>query len=442
MAFRFDRLKIFFARDLWEIDPDSLPRFKAFLIKSLRLIHIVIREFSEEELALRARSLVYITLLSCIPLVAISFSLLKVFGINNQMEPFIYNFFAPIGPKGREITGMIVKFVENMRAEVVGSFGLVVLIYTVISLIQKVEEAFNYIWKVNKPRSFRRKFEGYISAVLIGPVLVFATVGFITSAINTLVKGKSVSAKLLRIFLPLGSKVIPYLLVCAAFTSVYFFIPNKRIKFRSALIGGILGGILWEIAGWGFASFVVSSTRYDAIYSGFAIPIIFMIWLYLSWLILLVGAKISFYHQYPQILRIKKGFLISSNRFKEGLSLLVLFLIGYNYYHNKPYFTLDSLIEYLGFPLKPLQDALELLEKKGFIIKTGDEPGSYLPAKDLEKIALKEVFKSVRGEDGSLMEGGFLSVPEIEEIMRRIDRAIEETMGDTTLKDLILLSTR
>jgi membrane protein len=329
-----------------------------------------------------------------------------------------------------------------LKVGVLGSLGLVILIYTVISLIQKVEEAFNYIWKVNKPRSFGRRFSDYMSVILIGPVLIFAAIGLTASVMSTIITRKLISTELLGIVVPLGSKIIPYIFVCAAFTFIYIFVPNTKIKFKSALVGGIFGGVLWETTGWGFASFVVSSTKYDAIYSGFAILILFMIWLYLSWLILLVGAKVSFYYQYPQFLTVKKESILLSNKLKERLAFLIIFLIGYNYYHNEHYWTFDSLISRLGLPLEPVQGILGVLEKKGLIVKTGDDPPVYLPAKDIEKITLKEVFNSVRvaEEETFLIEERFLSIPEIDKVIKRIDNAIEKTLGEDTIKNLILSS--
>src|ERR1700758_1901314 len=159
----------FFVRDLWDIDVSSLDRFRAFLVKSLRLLYMAVQAFFEGELTLRAMSLVYTTLLSIVPLLAFSFSVLKAFGVHNQAEPFLYNFLAPLGPKREEITRKIIEFIDNTNVSVLGSLGLATLIYTVISLVQKIEDALNYIWKIEKSRSFARRFSDYISMILIGP---------------------------------------------------------------------------------------------------------------------------------------------------------------------------------------------------------------------------------------------------------------------------------
>ena len=149
-------LQEFFTRDVWNIDVEKLGRPQALLLKFVRLLVVCVHDLSESMINLRAMSLVYTTLLSLVPLLAVSFSVLKGFGVHNQMEPMLANFLSPLGPKGLEISATIIDFVENMNVGVLGSLGLAMLVYTVITLIQKMEEAFNEIWRVRRQRSFAR----------------------------------------------------------------------------------------------------------------------------------------------------------------------------------------------------------------------------------------------------------------------------------------------
>jgi membrane protein len=434
----------YFVRGIWDVEIKTLSPFRAFLIKSLRLMYVAAREFSEGHLTLRAMSLVYTTLLSLVPLLAVSFSVLKAFGVHNQIEPLLSNFLGALGPKGEEITQKIIGFVENIKVGVLGTIGISMLIYTVISLIQKIENAFNSIWKIQRPRSFARRFSDYMSVILIGPVLIFSAMGLTASISSTTIVQALVSIEPFGTFIYLAGKIIPYLFVCAAFTFVYSFIPNVKVRFRSALAGGLFAGILWETTGWVFAFFVASSTKYAAIYSGFAILIMFMIWLYISWLILLVGAEVSFYHQYPQFLTVKKETILVSNRLKERLAFLIMFLIGYNFYHNKQSWTLNSLISRLGLPVEPVQDVLTALEEKGFVLETGDDPRAYVPARDIETIKLKDLLDSVRvAEEVSYsVEHRFLSMGEVDRVLEKVDGAISSALGEETLKDIVLKSTK
>jgi membrane protein len=429
----------YFVKGIWSADISSFGRLKVFAINALRLAYVAVREFTEGHLTLRAMSLVYTTLLSLVPLLAFSFSVLKAFGVHNQIEPLLSNFLGALGPKGEEITGKIIGFVENIKVGVLGTIGLSLLVYTVISLMQKIESAFNSIWKIKRSRSLARRFSDYTSVILIGPVLMFSAMGLTASIKSTTVVQTLVSLEPFGTLIYLVSKLLPYLFVCAAFTFLYIFIPNTRVKFRSALAGGFIAGVLWETTGWMFASFVVSSTKYDAIYSGFAILVMFMIWLYLSWLILLVGAEVSFHHQYPQFLTVKKETLLLSNRLKERMAFLIMYLIGYNFYHSKQSWTLDSLVNRLGIPVEVVQDMLETLEKNALIIETGDNPPAYLPAMDIERIKLKDLINSIRmaEEISYSVEHRFLSLSEIDTVMEKVDGAIENALGSGTLRDLV-----
>jgi membrane protein len=436
-----NRLSDFFATGLWEADISSLTGFRAFLIKTLRLLMVAVHEFTEGQLTLRAMSLVYTTLLSIVPILAISFSVLKAFGVHNEiLEPFMIKFLAPLGAKGEEITSRIISFVENMKVGVLGSVGLGLLFYTVISVIQKVEKSFNTIWRIRKTRSLSRRFSDYISVIIIGPVLIFSAIGLTASLMSNTVIQKIISMEPFgSLFYFIAGKA-PYIIVCAAFTFLYIFIPNTKVKFKSALVGGIVAGILWETAGWAFASFIVTSAKYAAIYSGFAILIMFMLWLYLSWLILLVGAQLSFYHQYPHFLTVNRDVFRLSNRLRERLTFLVIYFIGYNFYHNKPHLTLNDLVNRLELPFDTVHDILTLLEQNSLVLETAEEPHAYIPSRSIETIKLKDLLDSVRiAEKGTLsVEKRVASIPAVDNIMTSLDSALDETLGEKTLKDIVL----
>ncbi len=434
------RFLFFLKHDLWEIDPDSLNKYNAFIVKTLRLLNVALREFTEGQLTLRAMSLVYTTLLSIVPVLAISFSVLKAFGVHNEVaEPLLLKFLSPLGPKGEEITRQIIGFVENIKVGVLGSLGLGMLIYTVVSVIQKIESSFNSIWRIKKTRSLARRFSDYVSVIIIGPVLIFTALGLTASFMsNTFVQAIVSIEPFGTAFYYIVGKA-PYIIVCGAFTFLYIFIPNTKVKFKSAFVGGLLAGILWETAGWAFASFVVSSTKYAAIYSGFAILLMFMIWLYVSWLILLVGAQISFYHQYPYFVAANNDVLQLSHRLREKMVFLIMYYIGHNFYHNKEHWTLDSLVEHLQLPVDAVHDVLIQLEQNGILLETGDDSPAYMPAKDLETVMLRDLLNIVRVANigTQAVENHFSSVPEVDTVLDQLNGAATDSLGDKTLKDLV-----
>jgi membrane protein len=436
----WDKIYNFFNKDIWHIDVSSIGRFKALIVKFLRLSYIIAREFYEGQISLTAASLVYTTLLSLVPLLAVSFSLLKAFGVHNQIAPYLSNFLAALGPNADEITQGLLGFVSKMKVGVLGSAGLILLIYTSVSLISKIEVAFNDIWTTKKHRGIISRFSNYLSILLIGPVLIFSALGITASISSATLVQKLLLLEPFGTTLYFIGKVLPYLFVCTAFTLMYLFLPSAKVKFKSALTGGFFAGILWETASWVFASFIVASSKYPAIYSGFAILIFFMIWMFITWIIVLIGAKISFYHQYPQSIVLQKEQILTGSRYREKLSLAIMFLIGYNFYHNRPPWDLDTLTGWLRVPLKTGRDVLAVLIRKGLIIETGNEPPSYLPAKDIETISLEEIIRSMRTAQE---EVGTTIIPtalneEAEKIINIVDNCIADALKTRNLKDLVV----
>jgi membrane protein len=433
------KVGVFLSQELWQIDVDSLGAGRAFLVKFLRLLTVSARDFSEGLISLRAMSLVYTTLLSLVPLLAVSVSVLKAFGVHNQVEPALAGFLAPLGPKGAEITSRVILFVENLKVGVLGSVGLMVLIYTVISLIQKVESAFNEIWRVKRQRSFARRFSDYMSVILVGPVLIFAGLGLSASVASHGMIQRVLSFEPVGYTVFVMGKLLPFLVVCGAFTFIYMFVPSTRVHVRSALVGGLFAALLWQTAGVGFASFIVTTGRYAAIYSGFAILVLFMIWVYLSWLILLFGAKVAYYHQYPYFLHVNKDAILLSNRLEEKLALIVMSLVGGSHYRGTEKWDLEALLARLRLPLEPVQQILDRLESRGLILVTCDEPPRYLPARDIETISLDEVVNAVRQAAAGGVEAGerYLTLAGVDEVSCDVDGAIEGVLRGKTVRDLI-----
>ncbi len=440
MAGFYENLRKYCLDKVWREDIQALSPLRRAGVRLARLLYNMVLEVTEGNLTLRAMSLVYTTLLSLVPLLAVSFSLLKAFGVHNQIEPMLNHFLAPLGEKGIEFSQRILGFVENVQVGVLGSLGLAFLIYTVVSLVQKIEEAFNFIWRIRQPRRFVRRFSDYMSVILVGPVLIFAALGITAAVMGTSVIQGLVAIEPFGALIRYLSRLLPYVLVCAAFTFVYIFIPNTKVHFSSALIGGLVAGILWESGGWAFAAFISSSGKYTAIYSGFAILIMFMIWLYVSWLILLLGAQVAYYHQHPTLLSTRRGEWRLGNEAQEQTAILAVLLIGYNFYHQQGWWSLDTLAQRMNMPSLSLQPILTILEKNGIISESGEDPPSYFPARDLETITLVSVVEAIRHVDSSPL-AAIEQQPEqsqVGEIMRRVDGAISDALAQQTIKDLVL----
>jgi membrane protein len=423
---------------VWRRPPAALPVGKARLVNFTRFLLVLARDLAGGQLTLRAMSLVYTTLLSIVPLLALSFSVLKAFGVYNQIQPMLLTFLEPLGEKGAEVTGRIIQFIENMNVGVLGSVGLALLLYTAVSLVQKIEEAFNFIWHVDRARSIGERFSRYLSALFVGPILIFAAIG-ITAAVT--------SVSFVRDLLTLGpiewvavqvGKYMPYALVIAAFTFIYMFLPNTRVRLGAAVTGGIVGGILWQSAGWGFALFAASSTQYAAIYSGLAILVLFMLWLYLSWLILLFGAAVAFYVQHSEYLVAEAGEPRLSNRVRERLALVVMSFVARHHLDGRAPWTAEALSRSLHVPMRAVDIVLGALQAGGILARTGDDPPGYLPVRELDQVTAKQLLDAVRvaGEDRFLSAAALPAPEPVEQMLARLDQAAETALRDLTVRDL------
>ena len=224
------RVKQFFIRDLWTTDLERLDPLRQWGYRVLRLLTVAVWEFQDGVLSLRAMSLVYTTILSLVPFLALTFSVLKAFGVHQQMEPLLAQALEPLGSKGSEVTAQIIEFVNNIQVGVLGILGIALLFYTTISLLEKVESAFNAIWRVRRHRTFARKFSDYLSVVLVGPVLVFSGFALMASAQSHWLVQRALEIDPLGSLFVIMARLMPFVLVCAAFTFLYQFIPHTKVR--------------------------------------------------------------------------------------------------------------------------------------------------------------------------------------------------------------------
>ncbi len=402
---------------------------------ALRFIYAVLRDIAEGNLTLRAMGLVYVTILSIVPIIAISFSILKAFGFHRQLEPVLYTFLEPLGEKGIELTDQVISFVDNIQGDVLAGVGLLLLFVTSISMAQKVENSFNYVWRVDRPRGLAQRISEYLTLILVGPVVMVTAMTLIaklkSNALMQQVSGfQPVSETLLLI-----EQLAPYALIMLGFTMVYWFLPNTRVRFRSALIGGIIGGILWSSSGVLFTTFVVSSVRTMSIYATFAIAIFAMLWLYLCWLILLVGALVSFYAQNPEHLRLGYRRLNIGARTREQIAIGIMTRTAAAFRDGSSQPTIAEIAESANLPGLMLIPIVNRLIAANLVTRTGKD--QLFPYRDPGEIKLKDVIAAVRDtQTTDVWSAG--SWPRIvRNLSERIDTALDNELGDTSIYALI-----
>lgn len=425
---------------LWGENLGASSVLRRRLVLALRTVYAVGRDLGEGQLTLRAMSLVYTTLLSLVPLLALSFSVLKGFGVQNQVRPMLLALLAPLGEKGVEIADQVIGFVNNIKVGVLGALGLGLLIYTVITLLQKIELAFNFVWRVKSARRLAQRFSQYLSVLMIGPLLIFSAVGVTAAFFGSSAVQALIAIEPLGTLFAFVAKLLPFLFVIAAFGFVYVLMPNTRVRLGSALVGATVAGILWQTLGWGFAAFIAASTRYTAIYASFAIVIFSMIWLYLNWLIVLIGASIACYHQVPALLVTPRREFRLSNRVKEKIALLAATFIGRNYYTNAPAWSLEALAGRIGVPVMSVETVLTAIQRAGYITETADDPPRYLPARSFETITVKDLLDTTRAaeEEPSMSAEILPREAEVERLLMRLDDAVDSSLRGSSLRELAM----
>jgi membrane protein len=405
-------------------------------LRLLRYPYALGRDLSRGQINLHAMGLVYATLLSLVPLIAFAFAVLKAFGAHRELQPIIEEFFRPMGVSASgEFTRKVMEFADSVSTGLVGSLGLALLLWTLLGTIKKVEDSFNFLWRVEHARSFARRVTEYVALLIVGPIVVVSFLGLSHNALETAQAGIGRYMPFFERVVAIGNKVSPYFMVAAIFTAVYKFVPNTKVKWKPALIGGVAAGILWAAVGNVFTALVVYSTRLTVVYAGFALIVAALLWTYFGWLILLVGAQLSFYVQNRNYLRMGLTELRLSAVQREQLTLKVMFLIARSYHDGKTRWSVDSLAHEVAMPGIAISRIVHALEDAHLLTLTDDE--RLLPARDLGKISIQEIVDIARNEKAGQVGWRNLKLPAVDAISGKMDDAWRKSCGDMTLRDLI-----
>ena len=420
---------------IWSEPLEKQRRIGRIVTSVMRYLFAVLRDVFSGQITMRAMSLVYTTLLSIVPLLAFSFSVLKGLGIDQKLESQMYLFLEPLGDRGVEITDKVMALVYNVNGRVLGGVSLAFFLWTAISMVQKVEESLNYVWYVSESRSFARRFTEYMFVLLIGPLAIVIALGMITALQNQSIVQYLLQNELVGPLFVATSKLTPYFIVASVFAFLYWFMPNTRVRFVPAIVGGLAGGFIWASMVVIFTTFVATASARQAVYASFAIAIVTLIWLYMNWLILLIGAQLAFYVQNPAYLRIGRQEPRLSNSVRERLALNIMLMVGRTFREPVQKLPVQALSEALQIPSLALAPVIDDLEAKGLL--TANEKGELLPAREMARIQLREILDVVRseGETGSYREPSW--EPYVETLGDKLDEASLSAVGSMTLSELV-----
>ena len=412
--------------------PDEWRGLKGRFFSALRFIYSIATSFSVHKGPLRAAALTYTTVLSLVPFLAIAFSVLKGFGAQNALEPILQR----LAGDSEETISRIIAYVNNTNMKSVGVIGLVMLILTVISLMGSIEEAFNAVWGVRETRSIQRRFSDYLSVVIVGPVLLLAATSMTSSLqsqwlLQWLIQNTYLGDAILLLF-----RLLPYLSVWIAMVFLYIFIPNTRIRFASAVTGGVIAGTAWELAQWGYFHFQVGVANYNAIYGTLAAVPVFLVWIYTSWLIVLFGLEIVFAHQH------RGHGLPGSSTFRltatgrEELAVALLVQVNLHFLKGGIPPSSQFLADQLNVPLLPLETVFDELGQLGYLVAISGNPTGWLPARDPSEVQISEVIGALRGV--SALQAATPVLQLAEDVIRKGWDGTRDRLEGVTVRDLLL----
>lgn len=428
---------------LWRQNLQDSPWWRRTLTRSMQILVAVIRDLAQGQLSLRAMSLVFTTVVGFFPLFALTFAVLKGLGVHNAMEPTLLTLLEPLGDRATEMTQQILTYVDNLQVQLIGVTSLGILIYIVLDMMHKIESSFNFIWAVKKGRSLANRFSEYLFAVIVSPLLLFLSIS-LTSYINTnffesflenLVFGS--------IIIPATAYITSILLMSLAFAFAYGFLPNTKVQFSSAFIGGLVTTLCWKLMGSVFQGVFISPLR-ENIYLAFASAIAVMFFLYIGWLVALIGSSIAFYHQNPGKARSGRARLQLSIAQREQVSLATALAIIRQFAEGGRALSEEELVIELGVPPLAIEDALENLQAINLITATGDEPPRYLPSHSISDCTVVEIWQILRNFNADKVNTDATSedLKAIEQFQTDVQSIVSKELGSKKFLDTLGESTK
>ncbi|GAB6145711.1 YhjD/YihY/BrkB family envelope integrity protein [Desulfocicer niacini] len=423
---------------LWEQNPAKLGLSQRIVLRLIQTIILVIQDFTTNQCLLRASALTYYTMLSLVPLLGLTFALLKAFGVQNLLQPWIIE---KLNVGDGQVAEAILGYINNTQMTQLGAYGLVFLIVAVVSLLTNVEKTFNHIWGVEGVRPLLRRFSDYLSVVLIAPVLIISAISMTSTLASNKVVQQLMTLQLVGDSILFFFKVVPFIFMWLAFTGLYVFMSNIKVEWHAAFVGGIVGGTLWQLAQLGYVHFQVGVGKYNAIYGTMAALPIFMVWLYISWVIVLFGLEVSYARQNLRANgRNLRRFQVNHNSFEQmALALLIILADGFS--RGEPPLSHEQLSRHLGIPPRLCGRIIHLLKKIGFVSEpcTTGEIRTCQPGRSPETLTIAEIFTRIRhaGEVSChLYPRAHTSVAM--KICQQVETLMKEGLKEMTLNDLVL----
>lgn len=436
------KISKFLRTDVWRIRLKTYPRCKSFFLRQLRIIVLAVRGFAEDKCKFRASALTFYSLLSVVPVIAVIFGIAKGFGLETRLETELMEQMQGHEEIAERILGFANSLLENTKGGLIAGVGIAFMFWAIIKVLNNIESSFNDIWGIKTSRSIRGKISNYLSMILVCPFLLViassATI-FIGTQIQAIIQQLAVFDKF-GTFITALLRLLPYCAIWILFTFVFIFMPNTKVRLRSAFLGGVVAGTIFQMIQWLYITFQIGAAKYGAIYGSFAALPLFLIWLHISWLVVLFGAELSFAHQNVGAYEFEQDCLSVSYSFKKRLSLLIIHLLVKSFCEEEQPWDSERISQTLEIPIRLVRQILFDLAESGILCEVrtdGNEDVAYQPAVEVRKITVKYVVDS-------LEQRGYSDIPvresvELSKLSDCLDEfsvMIEKSPANILLKDL------
>lgn len=380
----------FLTNDIWRITDSEVTNLKYTLYTVIKTVYLTVDRFTKDNLVNRASALTYSTLLALVPILAILFAIARGFGFANLVEYQLRDIFGGVNETTETILQFVDSYLAQAKSGVFIGVGLVMLLWTVLNLTNNIEYAFNRIWQVNKQRSMYRKITDYFSMFLLLPILIVISAG-LNIFMSTFLKEME-NFIMLAPFLKFLVRLIPFVFTWGMFTALYIFMPNTKVKFKPALIAGILAGTVFQAFQMLYISSQLWVTKYNAIYGSFAAIPLLLLWLQMSWTICLFGVELSYASQNVHTYSFDEDTRNISRRYRDFVTILILSLITKRFCNNEKPYTAEELSGTHRIPINLTNKVLYQLQRIELIHEVMTDEKSdditYQPSMDVNQLTL------------------------------------------------------
>lgn len=393
---QFRSLFLFLTDGIWRITENEVTGFRERLYNLIKVIILSVRRYKEDELQNKASALTYYTLLSIVPILAMFFAIARGFGLQEVLEQELAKSFEAQSDVLIQVTQFVNSYLEHTKNGVFIGIGIIFLFWAAMSLIGTIEASFNSIWQVKKGRSVLRKITDYFSMLLILPVLIISS-----SGLSIFLSTKMADITMLQFASPFIRQLLsftPYVLTWITFTCIYIFLPNTKVKIKNALLSGIVTGTAFQLFQFVYIHGQIGVSKYDAIYGSFAALPLLLLWLQLSWLIVLFGAELAFAGQNIENYAFENDSRRISRRYNDYLILIIASIIVKRFEKGETPYSAEDISKESRIPIRLTRQILNLLTEANLIIEVNspDERSiHYQPALDISNLSIGYLFSKI-----------------------------------------------